>query len=75
MVPKEGFEPTHPFEYYVLNVARLPFRHFGLRHAGNFVEVNTEAMCLFPGNSNGAPWRGLTFDVLRLERECPPKAV
>ena len=29
MVPKEGFEPTHPFGYYVLNVARLPFRHFG----------------------------------------------
>ena len=29
VVPKEGFEPTHPFGYYVLNVARLPFRHFG----------------------------------------------
>ena len=29
MVPKEGFEPTHPCGYYVLNVARLPFRHFG----------------------------------------------
>ena len=29
MVPKEGFEPTHPYGYYVLNVARLPFRHFG----------------------------------------------
>ena len=29
LVPKEGFEPTHPFGYYVLNVARLPFRHFG----------------------------------------------
>ena len=29
MVPKEGFEPTHPCGHYVLNVARLPFRHFG----------------------------------------------
>ena len=32
LVPKEGFEPTHPFGYYVLNVARLPFRHFGQTH-------------------------------------------
>ena len=39
MVPKEGFEPTHPFEYYVLNVARLPFRHFGLRYIGKFAGV------------------------------------
>ena len=30
LVPKEGFEPTHPCGYYVLNVARLPFRHFGI---------------------------------------------
>ena len=30
LVPKEGFEPTHPYGYYVLNVARLPFRHFGI---------------------------------------------
>ena len=29
MVPKERFELSHPFEYYALNVARLPFRHFG----------------------------------------------
>ena len=29
LVPKEGFEPTHPCGYYALNVARLPFRHFG----------------------------------------------
>jgi hypothetical protein len=31
MVPKVGFEPTRPFGHYALNVARLPFRHFGLR--------------------------------------------
>ena len=30
VVPKEGVEPTHPCGYYVLNVARLPFRHFGI---------------------------------------------
>jgi hypothetical protein len=29
MVPKVGFEPTRPFGHYALNVARLPFRHFG----------------------------------------------
>ncbi len=29
VVPKERFELSHPFEYYALNVARLPFRHFG----------------------------------------------
>ena len=29
LVPKERFELSHPFEYYALNVARLPFRHFG----------------------------------------------
>ena len=31
LVPKMGFEPTHPCEYYALNVARLPFRHFGMK--------------------------------------------
>ncbi len=29
MVPKVGFEPTRPYGHYALNVARLPFRHFG----------------------------------------------
>ncbi len=29
VVPKEGFEPTRPCGHYALNVARLPFRHFG----------------------------------------------
>ena len=29
-MPKAGFEPAHPKGYYVLNVARLPFRHFGI---------------------------------------------
>jgi hypothetical protein len=32
LVPKERFELSHPFEYYALNVARLPFRHFGSKH-------------------------------------------
>ena len=30
LVPKVGFEPTRPYGHYALNVARLPFRHFGL---------------------------------------------
>ncbi len=29
MVPKVRFELTRPYGHYALNVARLPFRHFG----------------------------------------------
>jgi hypothetical protein len=29
LVPKERFELSRPCEHYALNVARLPFRHFG----------------------------------------------
>ena len=29
LVPKVGLEPTRPCGHYALNVARLPFRHFG----------------------------------------------
>ena len=31
MVPKVRFELTRPCGHYALNVARLPFRHFGSR--------------------------------------------
>ena len=34
MVPKVGFEPTRPYEHYVLNVACLPFHHFGTKDGG-----------------------------------------
>ncbi|GAI88878.1 unnamed protein product [marine sediment metagenome] len=30
MVPKGRFELPCPYGHYALNVARLPFRHFGL---------------------------------------------
>ena len=30
MVPKRGLEPPRPCDHYDLNVARLPFRHFGI---------------------------------------------
>ena len=30
MVPKGRFELPHPYGHYALNVARLPFRHFGI---------------------------------------------
>ena len=30
MVPKRGLEPPRPCDHYDLNVARLPFRHFGM---------------------------------------------
>ena len=30
MVPKERFELSCPYGHYALNVARLPFRHFGI---------------------------------------------
>ncbi len=29
MVPRGRFELPRPYEHYALNVARLPFRHFG----------------------------------------------
>ena len=31
LVPKVRFELTRPYGHYALNVARLPFRHFGTR--------------------------------------------
>ena len=31
-VPKERFELSRPFGHYALNVARLPFRHFGMTY-------------------------------------------
>ena len=31
MVPKARLELARPCEHYTLNVARLPFRHFGMR--------------------------------------------
>ena len=34
LVPKVRFELTHPYGYYALNVARLPFRHFGVGSTG-----------------------------------------
>ena len=33
-MPKEGFEPSCPYGHYALNVARLPFRHFGVGSTG-----------------------------------------
>ena len=30
LVPKERFELSRPCGHYALNVARLPFRHFGM---------------------------------------------
>ena len=37
LVPKGGFEPPRPNGHYALNVARLPFRHFGM--TSNAVEM------------------------------------
>ena len=34
LVPKERFELSRPCEHYALNVARLPFRHFGTFNRG-----------------------------------------
>ena len=31
-VPRTRVELAHPFGYYTLNVARLPFRHLGLKN-------------------------------------------
>ena len=51
-MPKEGFEPTHPYGYYALNVARLPFRHFGTREslAAGMREQQQAPLCRFPSH-------------------------
>ncbi len=36
MVPKVGVEPTWSYLHYALNVARLPFRHFGTFNKRNY---------------------------------------
>ena len=50
MVPKAGFEPARPYGHYALNVARLPFRHFGVtgfyyrarfRHLSRIIKLAT----------------------------------
>jgi hypothetical protein len=40
MVPKERFELSRPYGHYALNVARLPFRHFGIKTQGDYTRRN-----------------------------------
>ncbi len=42
LVPKERFELSCPYGHYALNVARLPFRHFGPKHNINYTWVTEE---------------------------------
>ena len=42
-MPKVRFELTRPYGHYALNVARLPFRHFGMV-GGRGLEPLTSAM-------------------------------
>jgi hypothetical protein len=37
-VPKERFELSRPCGHYALNVARLPFRHFGLTGTSRYFQ-------------------------------------
>ena len=43
LVPKGRFELPRPYGHYALNVARLPFRHFGMV-GGRGLEPLTSAM-------------------------------
>ena len=54
VVPKEGFEPTHPCGQRILSPPRLPFRHFG--EAGAWREEQWSGR----GDSNPrpSPWQG-----------------
>ena len=47
MVPKGRFELPRPDGHYALNVARLPFRHFGIEgHSDSFQALlQEEATC------------------------------
>ena len=40
MVPKERFELSRPYGHYALNVARLPFRHFGITTQRDYTRRN-----------------------------------
>jgi hypothetical protein len=40
MVPKERFELSRPCGHYALNVARLPFRHFGNKTQRDYTRRN-----------------------------------
>lgn len=49
MVPKEGLEPSRAYTHYALNVARLPFRHFGV--TGNYSKSPLGLSSNFPASA------------------------
>ena len=50
VVPKVRFELTRPYGHYALNVARLPFRHFGThRHYRRAAASGQPAGCMVGG--------------------------
>ena len=63
VVPKEGFEPTHPCGYYVLNVARLPFRHFGTDQSDPNSSHASEAPVVAIGHVGGRGFEPRTSRV------------
>jgi hypothetical protein len=54
MVPKERFELSRLFKHYALNVARLPFRHFGTNNHSGVINnpVTILSVKLFSCNTN-----------------------
>lgn len=46
MVPKERFELSRPYGHYALNVARLPFRHFGFPFLTHHGPLAASRLCL-----------------------------
>src|SRR3990172_6385565 len=83
MVPRAGFEPARPYGHYALNVARLPFRHLGLRCARtcevyqpSFMPASRRNRTLSPHDSHDLIVEGdeveLTGRVLRERRQALP---
>ncbi len=59
-MPKVGFEPTYPNGHYALNVARLPFRHFGIKILFDYTRIRIIGELVFTfisylKNSRGDP--------------------
>ena len=71
MVPTEGVEPTHPFGYQILSLARLPIPP--RRHGAHSTEATRSCQQEFPAPSLSSPPRYSFFCGARLCLEDQPQ--
>lgn len=74
LVPKGGFEPPRPYGHYALNVARLPFRHFGAACRRWSGPGTPRPWAPRPDTSvrNGGRYRARTCDLIRVKDALIP---